>query len=131
MEKVRRHFSISTEVDEAIQELSEKNKVNRSFIVERAMRYYLENEGRQYMQLYDVLNNMIVPIHDELRRLRFATNSIDKDAQVLLEFWNHYLAISNADEFISTERMIADELKEANEIVQKRIARRRQKRLSD
>src|SRR5699024_7751368 len=127
MEKVRRHFSISTEVDEAIQELSEKNKVNRSFIVERAMRYYLENEGRQSMQVYRVLNNRIVANRDELRQLRFATNSINKDAQVLVECRNQHHAISNAGEFISTERKIGDEVKEANEIAQKRIARRSQK----
>lgn len=131
MKKVRRHFSISLDVDESINELAEQNSVNKSFIVDRAIRYYIENEGRQYMHLYDVLDNMITPIHEELKRLRFATNSIDKDTKMLLEFWNHQLATSNVEEFISTERFVSEELEEVEKIVQKRVAEKRQKRLSD
>ena len=128
--KARRHFIIKETTNEEIKRLAELNNVNHSFIVQRALDYYLEHEGQQYPELYTVLENLISPVNEELKRLRFSGNETNKDLSMIKEFWNHHFATANEHEFVSTEKVKTDEFSLVERLVDKQVKAKRQSKLS-
>ena len=51
------------------------------------------------------LNSILEPITEDLKRVRITGNVIDRNTQMMLEFWNHYFIMTDAKQLGSTERL--------------------------
>lgn len=129
-EKVRRHITISKKVNDEMKRLSEINNVSHSYIVETALRYYIENEGVEYLELYEVLNKLANPIHEELKRLRFSANDMNKDLMIVKEFINHFFVTQNNERLVTTDEVKSKELEALEELVNDELKKKRQRKLS-
>ncbi len=102
--RVRLHLTMEESLNETLTELAKNNRVSKSSIIERALRYYIENQGKSYPELYDVLKSLFLPIHQELKRLRFSSNDFNKTSMMAREFINHYFATENKFDLITTDK---------------------------
>lgn len=75
------------------------------------------------------LEEKLSPLKNDLNRIRIAANIIDKHVQMILEFWNHYFVIHEFKALGTTEKLKTNELREAEELIMKRIAHNRQRKL--
>lgn len=129
--KKRTHITVNEKTHEEIKRLAKlNNNVSYSYIVQRGMDYYIEHQGKQYPELYAVLENLMLPIYEELEKLRVSSNEANRDLSMLLEFWNHYFATKNEHEFVTTENNKTHELSFAKDLVDQRIESKRIKKLS-
>lgn len=128
--KVRKHISISESTNEEIIRLAKLNGAHHSHVVERALKYYFKHQGQEYPELHAVLESLMIPVHEELTRLRITTNKNDKALSMLLEFSNHYLATENEHPFVTTERNKTEEFSLVEKLVNEKIGAKRQTKLS-
>ncbi|MFB2514948.1 hypothetical protein [Lysinibacillus sp. OTC-L20] len=75
------------------------------------------------------LHSILEPITEDLKRVRVTGNVIDRNTQMMLEFWNHYFIMTDAKELGSTERLKTAPYKQAEELIKSRIAHNRQKKI--
>lgn len=68
----------------------------------------------------------ILPI---LNRLVVIGNVVDRNGQMMLEFWNHYFVMSQAKTLGSTDKYKTVPFEEAEQLIKSRIAHNRQKKL--
>src|SRR5699024_320576 len=129
-EKVRRHITISKKVNVEMKRLSEINNVSHSYIVETALRYYIENEVDEYLELYEVLNKLANTIHEELKIIRFSANDIKKDLVIVREFINHFFVTQNNERLVTTDEVKSKELEALEELVNDELKKKRQRKLS-
>ncbi|HLR66905.1 MAG TPA: ribbon-helix-helix domain-containing protein [Virgibacillus sp.] len=127
--KVRRHIRITKDIDKTVRELSETNGIPISMIVERALRYFIENEGRDYKALYDVLNLMFEETREEIQRARMAVNDVKNDTQAIMQFWNDELLKEDNKDIVLIEENESYGVNKAKNAYQKELSKKRKKKL--
>lgn len=79
--------------------------------------------------MHKYLHNLLEPITEDLKRVRVTGNVIDRNTQMMLEFWNHYFIMTDAKQLGSTERLKTVPYIQAEELIKSRIAHNRQKKI--
>lgn len=129
--RVRLHLTLDESLNETLTDLAKNNRVSKSYIVERALRYYIEHQGQSYPELYEVLKNLLLPIHQELKRLRFSGNDFNRTSMMMKEFINHYFATENEFELITTDKKYTSELADLELLIDSKMKAKRIKKLSE
>ncbi len=79
--------------------------------------------------MYQHLQRIFEPITEDLKRVRVTGNVIDRNTQMMLEFWNHYFIMTDAKQLGSTDKYKTVPFEEAEELIKDRIAHNRQKKI--
>lgn len=106
-------------------------------VIEYLVDSYFANESSQNQALlteidaimFQHLQRVFEPLTEDLKRVRVTGNVIDRNTQMLLEFWNHYFIMTDAKKLGSTQRYKTIPFEEAEALVKERIAHNRQKKL--
>lgn len=134
---IRRNFSLTSETSDTVDRISQNSGIKKSEFVERAIQYYVKNEGKDYKGLYEVLNSMFGHIEDKINIIdesinknTSAVNDVKKDSNTILECWNDKLFESNKDEFISTDERKNIHIKNIEEKFNKELNKKRKRKVN-
>src|SRR5699024_6449262 len=134
MNKKRKNISLSKETEKKLKEFADKEGVSQSVFVDNAINYYIKNDGVDLPNLVDaidlVFKKYFEQFDSDLKRIRHATNSIDKESKMMIEFWNHYFYAEEYGELASTSFKHMKPIKVAKMIVEKRIKKAQQNKHS-
>ncbi|GLY11965.1 hypothetical protein [Pseudobacillus badius] len=137
MAKIARTYKFDEDTIKKIQVLAKEQGLNYTTAIEFAINKYFEERHEDNIALINSidklienkLNEKLNSLRNDLNRVRIATNIIDKHVQMMLEFWNHYFVIHDFKKLGTTEQYKTKELIEAEELIIKRIAYNRQRKL--
>ncbi|MFY2307156.1 hypothetical protein ACOSZE_06815 [Lysinibacillus fusiformis] len=106
-------------------------------VIEYLVDSYFANESSQNQALlteidaimFQHLQRVFEPLTEDLKRVRVTGNVIDRNTQMMLEFWNHYFIMTDAKQLGSTDKYKTMPFEEAEELIKDRIAHNRQKKI--
>src|SRR5699024_5892774 len=79
--------------------------------------------------LSNLLDEKLAFMKEKMNRIQVASNVIDRDTKIILEFLNHYYLVNKFQNLITTEEFKTNGLEQAEQLVQKRIHKQRKKKL--
>ncbi|QNK89102.1 hypothetical protein H7992_05095 [Sporosarcina sp. resist] len=135
--KVGRYYRLSKKTIGKIQDYSKEENMSNAAVIEYAVKQLFENRTEEHKVLIDSLDMLLEKKFDDklagvlegLNRVRVASNVIDRNVQMGLEFWNHYFVVNNAKALGSTDKHKTVQVIEAEELIKKRIGHNRQKKI--
>lgn len=124
--KERKQFSLSEKTVTRIEMIANEKSESYSSVVEKAVEHYYKNMIEEERELEIILKNIL----EELKILRVIGNIINKDTNIMLEFWNHFFVVNDFKQLITTEKYKTKELHEAEQLINDRIIKKRNKKLN-
>lgn len=124
--KERKQFSLSEKTVTRIEMIANEKSESYSSVVEKAVEHYYKNMTEEERELEIILKNIL----EELKTLRVIGNVINKDTNIMLEFWNHFFVVNDYKQLITTEKYKTKELHEAEQLINERIIKKRNKKLN-
>lgn len=116
--KQRKNFTLKINTLQMLTELAEQQDGSLSSIVDIAVSHY-----------YKFKQNNDTDVYDLLQQLNTRMNAVNKDTQIMKEFWNHYFYLNDFDTLASTEKITTIPFKQAEELVNKRIGKQRLRKI--
>ncbi|MDC2867796.1 hypothetical protein [Bacillus sp. BP-3] len=135
MSKIRRVFSIDEETDQYITAYMEEHKIRNSYngdAIARICKEHKEAKQQEWSLQYItevVTKHLHQSLKEELTKIRLGTNSADKNTQMLLEFMNSIYEHEKYKGVYTTDLIESDAMKHVREVVEDRIAHKRQKKV--
>lgn len=135
--KIKKTYRLAPDTIKKIEQLADEKGMTLGGVIDYLVLQHFEHESTQnqamlttiegVMQQY--LQSIFEPLTEGLNRVRVTSNVIDRNTQMLLEFWNHYFIMTDAKKLGSTQRYKTIPFEEAEALVKERIAHNRQKKL--
>ena len=120
--EIRKHFSLSEEAIQKINEIKEKNQLSsESKTIE-----FIVNKFNNNDLIQDFLNAFDEKYGNLFTRMRLGVNSADKHNQIIIELLNTLFFVKGINELQSTEKIKVIPLKAAESVVTERITRFRE-----
>lgn len=119
------YYRLSDNARNVIRMIADERKISQAHAIEWLTDEYIRSKAEKESETMKLL----LELKEDVRRVRAASNVIDRNTQMQIEFWNHYFIVNKFKMLGSTEKYKAEELTEAEELVKKRIAHLRQKKL--
>lgn len=137
MTKKGSYYRLSNDTREKIKMIAQEKKMSHAEVIEHMVDKYFENRSEEYKALMKSIEELLNKVLDEkletlkqdVKQIRVIANVIDRNTQMMLEFWNHYFIANEFKMFATTETYRAEELNIAEQLVKKRIAHNRQRKL--
>src|SRR5699024_2381808 len=79
--------------------------------------------------LSNLLDEKLAFMKEKMNRIQVASNVIDRDTKIILEYLNHYYLVNKLQNLITTEELKTNGLEQPEQLVQKRIHKQRKKKL--
>ena len=127
------YFLLSTETKEKIKVTANENHTSQANAIALMVDAYFESREEEYFlfkqTISDLLDEKFDFLKEKMNRIQVASNVIDRDTKIILEFMNHYYLVNKFKNLITTEEFKTKGMEQAEELVQKRIHKQRQKKL--
>ena len=117
-------FRLNEETKEKIKLIANHNNTSQGNAIELAINEYLKNKNVENKILKDSIS---VLLDEKLIEIK---DSVNKDTKMLIEFWNHYYFVNEYETFATTDLIKTNALTEAETVINKRIGKLRQKKIS-
>lgn len=133
MSKKRMKLSVDEDIYQYINAYMEEHQI--SFVGDAISRICIEHKKQKETKfsiayVTEIVSNQMKEVFEkELNRVRLASNSSDKNTQVILELLNGIFFLEGYNNIISTNDQEAEGLKTARQVVQDRISHSRQKKI--
>src|SRR5699024_9199966 len=118
---------------EKVQTIADEKHVSQSDAITEAIEHYDAERDEKYvvfkMMVSDLLDEKLATMQEKLQRIQVTGNVVDRDTKILLEFMNHYYLINEFKDLITTEKYKTNGMQQAEDLIQKRIHKHRQKKL--
>ncbi|MGG0515889.1 hypothetical protein [Bacillus pseudomycoides] len=135
MRKIRRVFSIDEETDQYITAYMEEHKIRNGYngdAIARICKEHKEAKQQEWSLRYItevVTKHLHEVLKEELTKIRLGTNSADKNTQMLIEFMNGIYEHEQYQGVCTTDIAETEATKHVREVVEERIAHKRQKKM--
>ncbi|MFW7188354.1 hypothetical protein [Lysinibacillus sp. BNK-21] len=136
--KQQKNLFLTESTIKKIEQLKKDRKLSsHGAVIEYLVDSYFANESSQNQTLLTEidaimlqhLQRLLEPLTEDLKRVRVTSNVIDRNTQMMLEFWNHYFIMTEAKQLGSTDRLKTVPFNQAEELIKNRIAHNRQKKI--
>ncbi|MEK4122311.1 hypothetical protein [Lysinibacillus sp. FSL K6-0102] len=136
--KQQKNLFLTESTIKKIEQLKKDRKLSsHGAVIEYLVDSYFANESSQNQTLLTEidaimlqhLQRLLEPLTEDLKRVRVTSNVIDRNTQMMLEFWNHYFIMTDAKQLGSTDRLKTVPFNQAEELIKNRIAHNRQKKI--
>ncbi|MEY2366384.1 hypothetical protein R6U76_10515 [Lysinibacillus capsici] len=135
--KKKKNFWLTDSTILKLEELATEKNLTLGGVIEYLIETLYAHETSQNQALlteveemmHKHLHSILEPITEDLKRVRITGNVIDRNTQMMLEFWNHYFIMTDAKQLGSTDRLKTVPFIQAEELVKNRIAHNRQKKI--
>lgn len=137
--KQQKNLFLTESTIKKIEQLKKDRKLSsHGAVIEYLVDSYFANESSQNQTLLTEidaimlqhLQRLLEPLTEDLKRVRVTSNVIDRNTQMMLEFWNHYFIMTDAKQLGSTDRLKTVPFNQAEELIKNRIAHNRQKKMN-
>jgi len=127
------YFMLSPETKEKIKMVANENHMSQANAIALMADIYFENREEEHVllkqTLSDLLDEKLTFIKEKMSRIQVASNVIDRDTKIILEFMNHYYLVNKFKALITTEELKTKGMEQAEQLVQKRIHKQRKRKL--
>ena len=136
--KQQKNLFLTESTIKKIEQLKKDRKLSsHGAVIEYLVDSYFANESSQNQKLLTEidaimlqhLQRLLEPLTEDFKRVRVTSNVIDRNTQMMLEFWNHYFIMTDAKKLGSTDKFKTVPFEEAEELIKGRIAHNRQKKI--
>ncbi|MBL3729694.1 hypothetical protein JIN86_08770 [Lysinibacillus sp. HST-98] len=135
--KKKKNFWLTDSTILKLEQLANEKNLTLGGVIEHLIETLYAHETSQNQALlaeveammHKHLHSILEPITEDLKRVRITGNVIDRNTQMMLEFWNHYFIITDAKQLGSTDRLKTVPFNQAEELIKNRIAHNRQKKI--
>ncbi|TFJ93108.1 hypothetical protein [Lentibacillus salicampi] len=131
--KQRLHARLSPDTVEKIQTIADEKHVSQADAITKAIDHFYADRDEKYVVFKDMISDLmdekLAAMQDKLHRIQVTGNVVDRDTKILLEFVNHYYLINEFKDLITTEKYKTNGMQQAEDLIQKRIHKHRQKKL--
>lgn len=141
-EKKQQRFRLSSEVLEYVSDYAVINDLaynSRSEALERIIREHKENDKNNFRLDYivksvtdevtkSVQTALNKSISQEVNKVRLGTNNVDRNTQVLIELVQGFMQNNNIEHIITTKENKPAFIDEAEELIQERISKQKQRK---
>ncbi|WP_237438711.1 hypothetical protein [Pseudalkalibacillus hwajinpoensis] len=134
MMRKRQNVTLHEETIDLINEYQEQHHIRYpGEALDRMVAEWEEQQSKDHSLEYVMslmANRFQEVFSEEMKRLRLAANSTNKNTQVLLELMNGFAMDQNLESCVTTQLFESQAMKDAREAVEERISHQRQKRIS-
>lgn len=127
------YFMLDPEIKEKIKLIANENHLSQANAIALMVDAYFESREEEHALLKqtisDLLDEKLSFMKEKMSRIQVASNVIDRDTKIILEFLNHYYLVNKFQNLITTEEYKTNGLEQAERLVQKRIHKQRKKKL--
>src|SRR5699024_7773855 len=127
------YFMLSPETKEKIKVAANENHTSQASAIALMADTYFESREEEHVLLKqtisDLLDEKLASMKDKMNRIQVASNVIDRDTKIILEFLNHYYLVNKFKNLITTEELKTKGMEQAEQLVQKRIHKQRKRKL--
>ncbi|WP_010531159.1 hypothetical protein [Lentibacillus jeotgali] len=127
------YFLLSPATKDKIQTIADEKHVSQADVITEAIDYFYTDRDEKYAlfknMISDLMDEKFATMQDKLHRIQVTGNVVDRDTKILLEFMNHYYLINEFKDLITTEKYKTNGMQQAEDLIQKRIHKHRQKKL--
>jgi len=127
------YFLLSSETKEKIKVAATENHTSQANAIALMVDAYFESREEEHVLLKqtisDLLDAKLSFVKEKMNRIQVASNVIDRDTKIILEFMNHYYLVNKFKNLITTEELKTKGMEQAEQLVQKRIHKQRKKKL--
>lgn len=127
------YFMLNPETKEKIKVVANENHTSQANAISLMVDDYFKSREEEHVLLKhtisDLLDEKLASMKDKMSRIQVASNVIDRDTKVVLEFMNHYYLVNKFKHLITTEEFKTKGMEQAEQLVQKRIHKQRKKKL--
>ncbi|WP_010529080.1 hypothetical protein [Lentibacillus jeotgali] len=131
--KQRLHVRLVPDIIEKIQTIAAENHSSQADVITEAIEHYDAERNEKYVvfknMIADLLDEKLEAMEDKLQSIQVTGNVVDRDTKILLEFMNHYYLMNEFKDLITTEKYKTNGMQQAEDLIQKRIHKHRQKKL--
>ncbi|WP_088051882.1 hypothetical protein [Virgibacillus dakarensis] len=127
------YFLLSQATKEKIKAIAAEKHVSQADVITTAIDHYYADCEEEYVvsknMITDLIDEKLETMQERLHRIQVTGNVIDRDNKILLEFMNHYYLMNGFKDLITTEKYKTNGIQQAENLIQKRIHKQRQKKL--
>ncbi|GLO65053.1 hypothetical protein [Oceanobacillus kimchii] len=127
------YFLLTPSTKAKIQTIADEKNVSQADVITATIEHYYADREEEYVvfknMISDLMDEKLATIQDKLHRIQVTGNVVDRDTKILLEFMNHYYLINEFKDLITTEKYKTNGMQQAEDLIQKRIHKHRQKKL--
>src|SRR5699024_3065268 len=127
------YFMLSPETKEKIKVIANENHLSQANAISLMVDAYFESREEEHALLKQTLSNLLDEklgfMKEKMNRIQVASNVIDRDTKIILEFLNHYYLVNKFQNLITTEEYKTNGMEQAEQLIQKRIHKQRKKKL--
>src|SRR5699024_9811722 len=127
------YFMLSPEIKEKIKVIANENHLSQANAISLMVDVYFESRKEEHTLLKQTLSSLLDEklsfMKEKMNRIQVASNVIDRDTKIILEFLNHYYLVNKFQNLITTEEYKTNGLEQAEQLIQKRIHKQRKKKL--
>jgi|SRR5699024_5263120 len=127
------YFLLSPATKDKIQAIAGEKNVSQADVITEAIDHFYADRDEEYVVLKNMISGLmdekLAAMQDKLHRIQVTSNVVDRDTKILLEFMNHYYLINEFKDLITTEKYKTNGMQQAEDLIQKRIHKHRQKKL--
>lgn len=127
------YFMLSPEIKEKIRVIAIENHLSQANAISLMVDAYFERREEEHALLKQTLSNLLDEklgfMKEKMNRIQVASNVIDRDTKIILEFLNHYYLVNKFQNLITTEEFKTNGMEQAEQLIKKRIHKQRKKKL--
>ena len=127
------YFNLNLEALKHLKVLASEMKMSQGEVIEYFIEKNIKGRSEEHKLLKDTISTLfkeeLSPVISDLNRIRVASNVIDRNVQMTMEFWNHYFLVNDFKALGTIEKIKTGLFREAEVHIQERIAHNRQRKL--
>jgi len=127
------YFMLSPQIKEKIKVIANEKHLSQANAIALMVDAYFESREEEHIllksTLASLLDEKLAFMKEKMNRIQVASNVIDRDTKIILEFLNHYYLVNKFQNLITTDEFKTNGMEQAERLVQKRIHKQRKKKL--
>src|SRR5690625_2229496 len=127
------YFMLSPQIKEKIKVIANEKHLSQANAIALMVDAYFESREEEHIllksTLASLLDEKLAFMKEKMNRIQVASNVIDRDTKIILEFLNHYYLVNKFQNLITTEEYKTNGLEQAEQLIQKRIHKQRKRKL--
>lgn len=127
------YFMLSPEIRQKIKQIAYEEHLSQANAIALMVDTYFESREEEHALLKSTIDSLLDEklafMKEKMNRIQVASNVIDRDTKIILEFLNHYYLVNKFQHLITTDEFKTNGMEQAEQLVQKRIHKQRKKKL--
>src|SRR5699024_12402889 len=122
--KIGRYLMLNTKIKEKIKDIANENHLSQANAIFQMVDAYFQSREEEHTLLKQTIDRLLDEklsfMKDKMNRIQVASNVIDRDTKIILEFLNHYYLVNKFQNLITTDEYKTNGMDQAEQLIHKR-----------